>query len=120
MFTDDQDEVIGGWEPMKQTRRVVGEHGLTASDWRIHTPICAASRSELQSGRYFHNVKSELTTPSPEVSSGAITHLDLTKVWPFLFPKMLRQEKGYATAMFGKCMNGDCGANEQAGGLNLH
>jgi len=52
MFTDDQDEIIGGWEPMEQTRKVVGERGATATDWRIHTPICAASRSELQSGRY--------------------------------------------------------------------
>ena len=33
---------------------------------------------------------------------------------------MLRQEKGYVTAMFGKCMNNDCGANAQARGLNLH
>eukprot|EP00729_Bicosta_minor_P012286 gene12286-6993_t len=99
MFTDDQDEIIGGWEPMEQTRKVVGERGATATDWRIHTPICAASRSELQSG-----------------SSGAITHVDLgNKVWPFVFPKMLREEKGYATALFGKCMNGDCGYNPQDG-----
>jgi len=64
--------------------------------------------------RYFHNIKSNLPTPSPEVSSGAITHVDLgNKVWPFVFPKMLREEKGYATALFGKCMNGDCGYNPQ-------
>jgi hypothetical protein len=37
------------------------------------------------------------------------------QVWPYLFPKTLRAA-GYKTALFGKCMNGDCGANAFAGG----
>ena len=40
--------------------------------------------------------------------------MDLTRVWPDAFPTTLRREKGYATALFGKCMNDDCAYNEQA------
>jgi hypothetical protein len=62
---------------MAQTRKAVGAKGTTATQWRIHPPICAASRSELLSGRYFHNIKSNYTTPGAQVSSGAIHHVDL-------------------------------------------
>ena len=56
------------------------------------TPICAASRSSLQSGRYLHNVKSEYPTPGAVVSSGAIHHIDLeSKVWPYVFSTTLRE-----------------------------
>eukprot|EP01046_Picozoa_sp_COSAG06_P001834 COSAG06_NODE_61_length_27084_cov_48.281490_26_plen_200_part_00 len=61
MFTDDQDLIIGGWggphgeeygwkNPMSQTQARIAERGVTLSQWRIHTPICGPSRSELQSG----------------------------------------------------------------------
>ena len=83
--------------------------------------ICAASRSELQSGRYFHNIKSAYPTPGAVVSSGAIHHVDLgNKVWPYVFPTKLREEKGYTTGLFGKCMNLNCGLNTYANGSNLH
>ena len=39
MFTDDQDEIVGGWKPMVQTREAIGQHGATATQWRIHTPV---------------------------------------------------------------------------------
>jgi arylsulfatase A-like enzyme len=88
---------------MVQTRKAVGAKGTTATQWRIHTPICAASRSELLSGRYFHNIKSKYSTPGAVVSSGAIHHVDLeNKVWPFVFPRTLREKKGYRTGLFGK------------------
>ena len=121
MFTDDQDYVLGGWEtPMKQTQARIAARGATATQWRIHTPICAPSRSEMQSGRYYMNVMNAEPTPFWTVTSGAIGHVDLTKVWPQAFPKTLREEKGYATALFGKCMNNNCGYNPAASGMNLH
>lgn len=120
MFTDDQDEIIGGWDPMLQTQRLVAEKGARAVEWRIHTPICAPSRAQLQSGRYFHNIKSPEYTPSPKVSSGAVGQVNLSESWTYIFPKILREEKGYVTAQFGKCMNGNCGANSQAYGLDMH
>ena len=121
MFTDDQDLVLGGWEgPMVQTKKVIGDRGATATEWRIHTPICAPSRTEMQSGRYYHNIKNDAPTPFWSVTSGAIGHIALDKAWPQMFAKTLREQKGYTSALFGKCMNDDCGANPQAGGLNLH
>jgi hypothetical protein len=53
MFTDDQDLVLGGWDsegasPMKNTQARIGARGASATEWRIATPICAPSRSEMQ------------------------------------------------------------------------
>ena len=125
MFTDDQDLVLGGWEsegvsPMKNTQAKIGARGATATEWRIATPICAPSRSEMQTGRYYPNVMNEQPTPYWSVTSGAIGHIDLTKVWPNNFAKTLREKKGYTTALFGKCMNNNCGPNPAASGMNLH
>lgn len=49
MITDDQDSELGGWEPMRQVQARIAGRGATATHWRIHTPICAPSRSQLQS-----------------------------------------------------------------------
>ena len=121
MFTDDQDLVLGGWEgigwkgPMAQTRAAITAKGTTATQWRIHTPICAPSRAEMQSGRYYHNIKNDAPTPYWSVTSGAVGHLDLGKVWPQVFPKTLRMERGYTTALFGKCMNSATPTRNAAG-----
>ena len=41
------------------------------------------------------------------LSPGAVGHVDLgNKVWPHMYAKTLREEKGYITGLFGKCMNG--------------
>ncbi len=108
MITDDQDYIVGGWDPMHQTHKLVQQRGVTATEWRIHTPICAPSRSELFSGRYFHNIRSDVPTPPTKGSSGGMAHVDYEKVWSVHFAGTLREKKGYTTAMFGKCMNGNC------------
>eukprot|EP00041_Stephanoeca_diplocostata_P020019 m.439189 g.439189 ORF g.439189 m.439189 type:complete len:310 (+) comp21448_c0_seq8:671-1600(+) len=110
MFTDDQDLTIGGWANMNQTKQVFVQQGAMASNWTIHTPICAPSRSELLSGRYFHNIKnSALSPPNTLCGSGAVGHIDLdNKVYPLTFANNLRVQKGYHTGLFGKCMNGGC------------
>jgi arylsulfatase A-like enzyme len=131
MLTDDQDLVLGGWnttdaspyDPMRQVRARVEAQGVNMAEWRIHTPICAPSRAELQSGRYYQNIASDEATPSPKVSGGAVGQIDLSgKVWPFVFPTLLRQAKGYVTAEFAKCMNGGCGSDGSGGkgGKDLH
>lgn len=95
---------------MDQTKRLIGDTGATATAWTIHTPICAPSRSELLSGRYFHNIKNAaLSPPGKLCGSGAVGHIDLeNKVYPHTFANSLRIGKGYHTALFGKCMNGGC------------
>ena len=105
-ITDDQDQIIGGWDtPMLRVQAAVASKGATALEWRISTPICAPSRAELWSGRYLHSIASAETTPSPGASNGGVGHVALkAKVWPHAFPVALHKA-GYATALFGKCMN---------------
>ena len=42
---------------MPKTKAKMADMGVTATNFFIHTPICCPSRSELISGRYFHNIK---------------------------------------------------------------
>jgi N-acetylglucosamine-6-sulfatase len=42
---------------MPRTRKLMEDEGGMALNFHIHTPICNPSRSELLSGRYFHNIK---------------------------------------------------------------
>ena len=63
-LTDDQDYIIGGFDKMEKTKRLIGDQGSTFNNALVHSPICAVSRSELQSGRYLRNIKSNnLPTP---------------------------------------------------------
>ena len=106
-ITDDQDLVLGGWEPMRQTQKVLAERGVTMSQWRIHTPICSPSRSELVSSRYYHNVKSSLAVPTEALDPTRIIYAGSTHVNGSLYKNesfgvYLRREKGYRVAIFGK------------------
>lgn len=63
-LTDDQDQMLGGAfpptsgsTPMPKTKKLMQDEGALATNWYIHTPICSPSRSELLTGRYFHNIK---------------------------------------------------------------
>ena len=81
---------------MQKVKAAAATRGASATQWRIHTPICAPSRAELFSGRYFHNIASAETTPSPGASNGGVGHVNQDLVWPIAFPRLLR-EKGYIT-----------------------
>ena len=62
-----------------------------------------------------------VTTPGPKVTGGAVGHVDLgNKVWPYVYTTTLREQKGYVSGMFGKCMNDGCGEQAQSDGKNLH
>eukprot|EP00930_Biecheleria_cincta_P015223 TRINITY_DN12775_c0_g1_i2.p1 TRINITY_DN12775_c0_g1~~TRINITY_DN12775_c0_g1_i2.p1 ORF type:complete len:587 (-),score=86.87 TRINITY_DN12775_c0_g1_i2:20-1537(-) len=71
-----------------------------ATNWYIHTPICSPSRSELLTGRYFHNLK---RTGGPGYCAGM--HVNYSKVHPNTFGRILKEQGGYATGMFGKYVN---------------
>ena len=109
-LTDDQDVLLGGWEPMVQTRAALldggggggGGRGAMLTNWRIHTPICSPSRSETISGRYFHNVKSSLAVPPPTLQPAASGHIDGALYNNQSLGVVLRAARGYNTAIFGK------------------
>lgn len=81
---------------MPKTRSLMQESGAMATQWFIHTPICCPSRSELVSGRYFHNLREE-------VGAGCM-HIDETRVNNQSFARYFH-ENGYTVGMFGKYLN---------------
>jgi len=103
--TDDQDQMLGGSfpqingaGPMAKTKELMSEAGSMAERFYIHTPICNPSRSELLSGRYFHNIKSS------DVEEWMM-HVNESLVNSDTFVKDLKEKAGYNTGMFGKYMN---------------
>jgi len=109
-LTDDQDQMLGasfppasGSTPMPKTQKLMADGGATASNWYIHTPICSPSRSELLSGRYFHNIKltGDGTYPG---SYCAGMHVNYTLVNNNTFAKVFK-EHGYTVGLFGKYVN---------------
>jgi hypothetical protein len=99
-LTDDQD--VTRWDPMRQTHSRIQAQGATLSRWTIHTPICSPSRSETVSGRYFHNIKSNVAVPPPKVLPAATAHVNGTLYVNQSFGYLLRTQRGYQVGMFGK------------------
>jgi len=97
-LTDDQDVALGGWDPMVQTRNLLENdaNGAFLTNWRIHTPICSPSRSETVSGRYFHNIKSTIAVPPPELLPAATAHINSSLYSNASFGVYLRAHKGCA------------------------
>jgi len=102
-LTDDQDVLLGGWTPMQQTQAAMQAKGATMTQWRIHTPICSPSRSELVSGRYFHNIKSNVPVPVLDrILYAGSDHVNGSLYANETFGVFLRREKGYQMGLFGK------------------
>jgi arylsulfatase A-like enzyme len=107
-LTDDQDQMLGssfpihnGATPMPRTQTLMAEGGVTASNFFIHTPICNPSRSELLSGRYFHNIKM-VGAPGGIIWS---MHVNEPLVNNNTFARYLKEQAGYTVGMFGKYQN---------------
>mmetsp|Transcript_26042 Transcript_26042/g.67086 ORF Transcript_26042/g.67086 Transcript_26042/m.67086 type:complete len:502 (-) Transcript_26042:330-1835(-) len=86
---------------MPKTRDLLQHQGVTAENWYIHTPICSPSRSELMTGRYFHNIKQVGTEKG--YCSGM--HVNYSLVNNHTFQRVLQEEAGYRVGMFGKYLN---------------
>ena len=89
---------------MPKTRKLLAEAGSTAKEFYIHTPICCPSRSELLSGRYFHNIKVDPAAPKLKPVDNCM-HVNETKVNNDTFAKYLSDGAGYKVGMFGKYLN---------------
>ena len=85
-LTDDQDQMLGGSfpahdgaTPMPKTKAKMQDAGAMATNFFIHTPICCPSRSELVTGRYLHNLKTDPTLPKQK-DEIICMHVNETKV----------------------------------------
>ena len=95
---------------MTQTQKLLqnDSSGAWLTNWRIHTPICSPSRSQTVSGRYFHNIKSQLEVPPALLQPAASGHIDGTLYRNDSFGVHLRRAAGYNVGMFGKSNFNTC------------
>lgn len=87
-----------GATPMPKTHKLMVEGGTMATNFFIHTPICCPSRSEVLSGKYFHNIKA---VGGP----GTCMHVKEDTVNNATFAKYLTEGANYKVGMFGKYIN---------------
>ena len=66
LLTDDQDTLLGGAAHMPAVRELLVAGGANFTNAFVHTPICCPSRSELLTGKYFHNLKVDPTRESKQ------------------------------------------------------
>ena len=109
-LTDDQDQMLGGSfpahdgaTPMPKTKAKMQDAGAMATNFFIHTPICCPSRSELVTGRYLHNLKTDPTLPKQK-DEIICMHVNETKVNGHTFAVPLAKA-GYKVGLFGKYLN---------------
>ena len=101
MLTDDQDLELGSMNAMSFTR-ALGATGANLTHFMAHTPVCCPSRSELLTGRYFHNIR------NPNFSPAGCMHVRTDNPTPTGDPTVFAtalQKLGYATGMYGKYLN---------------
>lgn len=101
LLADDLDHTLGSAEhALPQTRHLIGDHGATATNWYIHTPICCPSRAELLAGRYFHNLR-----VAKHNDKGGCMQANLTKIYDDGYFPPTFARLGYTVGIFGKHLN---------------
>jgi len=111
MLTDDQDTMLGSMDAMAFTSGLASR-GTNLTNFFAHTPVCCPSRSELLTGRYFHNIRDASRNTSANTSAEVVPandcmHVNATMNHGFerlTFANAL-QGAGYRTGMFGKYLN---------------
>ena len=102
VLTDDQDLLLDSMEAMPFTRSLLPKAGATLERFHAHTPVCCPSRSELLSGRYFHNLK--LAHAADDHMSCMHVNADDNFQEHLVFARALN-DSGYMAGYFGKYMN---------------
>ena len=130
VLTDDEDTVLGGDGPgaMPAGLPRLSQRGATAENWFAHTPVCACSRAEILTGRFFHNLADvpSATDPwdrsgnthgpcfagrpgggcgPPSSAPGRNMHLNFTHLSPGPTFASHLEGAGYVVGIFGKYLN---------------
>uniref|UniRef100_A0A8C2K563 N-acetylglucosamine-6-sulfatase n=1 Tax=Cyprinus carpio TaxID=7962 RepID=A0A8C2K563_CYPCA len=100
ILTDDQDVEMGGMTPMKKTKALIGDAGVTFSNAFTVTPLCCPSRSSILTGKYPHNHLVRNNSISGNCSSTTWQK----EAEPFAFPVYLNKLR-YQTFYSGKYLN---------------
>lgn len=100
ILTDDQDIALGGLDPLKKTREIIGDYGLEMTNMFVTTPLCCPSRASILTGKYTHN---------HGVVNNSISGNCNSKSWqkqhePKSFITFLKND-GYKTFYAGKYLN---------------
>ena len=94
---DDQDLLLDSPKYMKNLQSMIVSQGITMRNGFVATPVCCPSRTELITGRYYHNIGAP---------NGQCMHIDATaNVFSntSLF-NIMANYGGYKTGVFGKVM----------------
>uniref|UniRef100_A0A8C5QK80 N-acetylglucosamine-6-sulfatase n=1 Tax=Leptobrachium leishanense TaxID=445787 RepID=A0A8C5QK80_9ANUR len=111
ILTDDQDVSLGGMTPLKKTKELIADHGITFSNAYVVSALCCPSRSSILTGRYPHNHRVVNNTIAGNCSSKAWQKTQEPNAFPVLLNSI-----GYQTFFAGKYLN-QYGA-EEAGGIS--
>ena len=111
VLTDNQDVSLGGLIPMRKTKHLIAEEGVTFTNAFVTTPVCCPSRSTILTGLYPHN-SGVVTNREPGNCNGQDWRDGAEKA---AYAVHLSERGGYETAFIGKYLNRY--GLQEAGGL---
>nr|XP_022912032.1 N-acetylglucosamine-6-sulfatase-like isoform X2 [Onthophagus taurus] len=111
ILTDDQDLLLNGLLPMRSTRKLVADEGITFTNAFVNTPICCPSRSTILTGKYIHN----LQVFNNSLSGNCASNFWQKKHEKHSVANLLKTNKNYTTFYAGKYLNQY--GNDRSGGL---
>ncbi len=96
LMTDDQryDDMA----PLRKTRRLIGEAGVSFTRSYVSYPVCCPARATYLTGQYAHNHGVRCLYPECGGGYGALNQRSYLPVW--------LEDAGYVTAHIGKFLNG--------------
>lgn len=100
ILADDQDVVLNGMVPLRNTQKLLANAGITFTNAFTSSPICCPSRASILCGQYPHNHQ----TKNNSVTGGCYAYHWRDKVEPQALPVLLHNE-GYETFFAGKYLN---------------
>ena len=96
LMTDDQ--TVADMTPLSQTRRLIGDAGVTFTRSYVSYPVCCPSRATFLTGQYAHNNDVHCLYEDCGGGYGRLNQREYLPVW--------LERAGYATAHIGKFLNG--------------